>query len=116
MTAPEPWNLGRTYAVVAGMLLTFGLAVLRGNLPWWPLLPAGYAISGGPGAAMDCLWLSMFVAWLVKLLLLKYGGATVYKSAAPFFVGLILGEFIIGGFWNPYGTIFGVQVYHFWPY
>ncbi|MBN2307617.1 MAG: hypothetical protein JXR94_01520, partial [Candidatus Hydrogenedentes bacterium] len=75
MTAPERWSLAPTYAVLVGMLVAFGLAMLRGNLPWWPFLPAGYAISGGPGASMDVLWASVFVAWLVKVLLLKYGGA-----------------------------------------
>ena len=116
MTAPERWSPAPSFAVLIGLVLALGLATLRSNLAWWPFLPAGYAISGGPGASMDCLWMSVFVAWLVKLLLIKYGGSRVYRDAAPFFVGLVLGEFIVGGFWNLYGTVLGVQVYHFWPY
>ena len=116
MTAPERWTPGPTYAVLVGMLTALGLATLRGTLSWWPFLPAGYAISGGPGASMDILWMSVFIAWLVKLFLLKYGGARNYRASAPFFVGLVLGEFIVGGFWNLYGTLMGVKVYHFWPY
>ena len=65
---------------------------------------------------MDVLLMSVFVAWLVKVTLLKYGGARAYRAAGPFFMGLVLGEFILGGLWNLYGTAFGVPVYHFWPY
>jgi len=37
-----------------------------------------------------------------------------YRNALPFFIGLILGEFMIGGSWSIIGIIFGVPVYVFW--
>lgn len=36
-----------------------------------------------------------FVAWLVKFLVLRYGGGKIYQSAKPLFVGLVVGEVII---------------------
>jgi len=32
----------------------------------------------------------------------------------PFFIGLILGDFIVGALWNLYGIVMEVQVYRFW--
>jgi hypothetical protein len=42
------------------------------------------------------LWLPIFVSWLVKVLLLRYGGLVAYRRALPFAYGLVLGEFFAG--------------------
>ena len=31
------------------------------------------------------------VCWLLKLLILRYGGARLYRTAQPFFLGIIFG-------------------------
>lgn len=113
-TAPEVHQYQPTYAILIGLVFALGLAALRMNLTWWPFHPVGYAVSGS--WSMDQLWLCVFVAWFIKLLLLKYGGAKTYKPAVPFFVGLMMGDFVVGSFWNLYGIVMEVQVYHFWPY
>jgi hypothetical protein len=112
--APTPHQYQPTYAIAIGTLFSLGLATLRMNLPWWPFHPVGYAISGS--WAMDQLWLCVFIAWLIKAVLLKYGGARAYRPAVPFFIGLIMGDFMVGSFWNIYGIVMETQVYHFWPY
>jgi len=113
-TAPEATQMAPTYAILIGLGFSLALAALRMAFRWWPLHPVGYAISGS--WSMDQLWAAVMVAWLIKALLLKYGGARAYKPAVPFFVGLIIGEFMVGSFWNLYGVIMEVRVYHFWPY
>ncbi len=113
-TTPPPHMAQPTMAIGVGLLCSFGLAALRMNLSWWPFHPVGYAVSGS--WSMDQLWASIFVAWLVKTLILKYGGAKTYKPIIPLFVGLLLGDFIAGACWNLYGTFNGVEAYHFWPY
>ena len=41
-----------------------------------------------------------FLAWLLKGIILKYGGPPLYAAVRPFFLGLILGQFAICGiFW-----------------
>jgi hypothetical protein len=45
------------------------------------------------------IWFSVFVSWLLKLLILKYGGLYLYRVLKPFFLGLILGEATAAGFW-----------------
>ena len=42
---------------------------------------------------------SAYLAWLIKLLLLKYGGPKLYRGARPFFTGLIAGEIVAAAIW-----------------
>ncbi len=113
-TTPEIHQLQPTYAILFGLGVSIFLAVLRMAFRWWPLHPVGFAISGSWG--MEQIWLCVMVAWIIKVLLLKYGGAKAYKPAVPLFVGLIMGDFMVGSFWNLYGIVMETRVYHFWPY
>ena len=78
-----------------GAAIMLGLTVARWHYAWWPLHPLGYPI--GPTWIMDHLWFNMFLAWLIKVLVLKYGGAERYHQTRPFFMGLILGQLLPGG-------------------
>ena len=64
---------------------------------WWPLNPLGYTISANwkTGHILG----SAFLAWLLKLLILRYGGPKMYQKLRPFFLGLILGEIVGAGGW-----------------
>ena len=73
------------------------LMVARWLYVWWPLHPLGYAI--GPIWIIDALWFNMFLAWLIKVLVLKYGGVRLYLKTRPFFMGMILGYFTPAGFY-----------------
>ena len=53
----------------------------------------------GMTAPMYHLWFSVFIAWLLKAAILKYGGARVYTQLRPFFLGMVLGGFGSAGFW-----------------
>ena len=57
---------------------------------------------------------SIFLSWLAKWLILRHGGLKAYRQAVPFFIGLILGEFIAGGLWSIIGIVFEMPVYRFW--
>ncbi|NKB69350.1 MAG: hypothetical protein GKR89_19945 [Candidatus Latescibacteria bacterium] len=72
---------------------------------WWRLHPLGYVIS--VGWLTGQIWFSVFVSWLLKLLIMKYGGARLFARAKPFFLGLILGEATAGGFWLVVDWILG---------
>ena len=73
------------------------LMALRHKLTWWPFHPLGFAVS--MGWIMDTIWFSIFLAWLFKVVILKYGGASVYQKSKPFFLGLALGQIVTGGIW-----------------
>lgn len=111
---PPRWIAAPSYAILVGLLFALGLSTLRMNLTWWPLHPVGFAISGS--YTMMRMWFCVFLAWAAKALILKYGGPRVYAPALRFFVGLIVGDFLVGSFWFTYGVIMETPVYHFWPY
>ena len=70
---------------------------VRTALPGFVLHPVGFAV--GSVWLMDELWFSIFVAWLIKTLILRYGGPTLYRRVVPFFLGLILGQYTAAAFW-----------------
>jgi hypothetical protein len=107
-------DLPRTIASGAGVFWVGILAACRMWFAWWPLHPVGLAVSSS--WSMSMLWFPMFLSWLIKTLMLRYGGSKIYRPAIPFFIGLVLGEFVIGSFWNLYGVAAGIDTYHFWPY
>ncbi len=73
------------------------LMTARRRFAWWPLHPIGLIVMGT--WLMERVWFSFFLAWLIKGLLIKYGGFRLYTNAIPFFLGLILGQFAIAGLW-----------------
>jgi len=70
---------------------------LRQRLAWWPIHPIGFPI--GANLMMNSLWFSVFVAWLLKILILRYGGSAAYQRGQAFFLGLITGQVLCSGFW-----------------
>ena len=114
VSSPLPPNTEATIATGVGVSCALLLALLRLRFAWWPLHPVGYAVSGS--WSMDQLWFPMFVSWVFKAVILRYGGAKAYRKAIPFFIGLVLGEFVVGCYWGIHGAVFGVPTYDFWPY
>jgi hypothetical protein len=80
-----------------GALLMTVLMLLRQHFLGWPLHPLGFVVSHG--RVMDGIWFTIFLAWLCKSAVLKYGGASAYRRLQPFFLGLALGHIVVGGFW-----------------
>ncbi|MCD6506371.1 hypothetical protein J7M22_07060 [Candidatus Poribacteria bacterium] len=109
---PSGTNVPATIAMVIGFAMTLLLMGMRMRFFWWPFHPAGFAITTSWG--MNMVWSCLFISWLVKWIILKYGGLKVHRKATPFFLGLILGEFTMGSIWNIFGIILNVPIYHFW--
>jgi hypothetical protein len=74
-----------------GGLITFAIATLRARLLWFPLHPLGYALCGT--WTMMVFWFPCLIAWICKVVILRYGGMKLYARARPFFLGMVLGEF-----------------------
>jgi hypothetical protein len=98
------WMLG-------GLAFTFFLKAMRGMFVWWPFHPMGYALA--LSYAMDYFWLAFMAGWLIKLILVRWGGMRAHTQAAPFFLGLILGDYVIGSLWAIYGPVMEMSTYKF---
>jgi hypothetical protein len=80
-----------------GSVLTLGMMTLRARYVWFPLHPLGYLMC--LTYPMNRLWFSIFLGWLCKLLITRFGGGESYRKATPFFLGLILGEVVMALLW-----------------
>ena len=65
---------------------------------------------------MEYMWCPFFVGWALKSLVLRYGGIRLYRPALPFFLGLILGDYVVPMIWGLYGTAIHTQVYMAFPH
>ena len=81
---------------IGAVLMTL-LTLCRYRFPWWPIHPVGLAI--GLTHPTFHVWFSIFIAWLIKVIVLKLGGISLYRKVRPFFLGMILGAFATAGAW-----------------
>ena len=109
--APDYWALGFTGL---GLLFALFLMLMRMKFFWFPFHPAAYAAVCGSWA-VNYIWFSLGIVWVLKLLLLKYGGRNAHRKAMPFFLGLILGQFTVGSLWTILGMVFNIPTYGIWP-
>jgi hypothetical protein len=95
-----------------GLSVTLVLMFMRTRFLTWPLHALGYTLSGS--WSMNLLWFPIFLGWLIKWSVLKGGNFRVHRQAIPFFLGLILGEFVVGSLWMIIGVLMNVRTYAFW--
>ncbi|OIN96161.1 hypothetical protein AUJ66_07220 [Candidatus Desantisbacteria bacterium CG1_02_38_46] len=103
-TGPHPG--GWLWTIIGGAVMWF-LMFMHHRFLWWPLHPLGF-----PSATIFLVqgtWISIFVAWLVKTVVLRYGGPKLYKDLKPLFFGLIIGQFTVAGVWLIIDWIAGGQ-------
>ena len=108
---PTSTNYPASSFIGIGFLFTLLLLFLRMRFFWWTLHPLGYALADD--YSMQWFWASLWLSWLLKTITLKYGGIKKYRRAVPFFIGLILGEFVIGSLWSIIGIVSGTSTYAF---
>ena len=95
----------------AGYLVALGLFLVRIRFVGFPLHPVGYGISST--WSMGTVWLPLMIAWACKASIVRYSGLKGYRRFLPFFLGLILGDFLTGGLANVIGTFSDFKPYHF---
>ena len=88
---------------VMGAAVTGFLLFMRTRFVWWTLHPIGYALSAS--WTMIVFWFPITMAWVIKSVILRYGGVKVYQRWRPFFLGMILGEFTMAVFWATFSSI-----------
>lgn len=111
---PIDINWSGTKSMIIGAISTWILSVLRLRFMWWPFHPIGYVMTAATWGGLADFWFSVFLGWLIKFSLLKFFGLKAYQKAAPFFLGLVLGDYIFVSIWSLFGTIFGIPTYVLW--
>jgi hypothetical protein len=89
-TAPVPlWRQPEVLAMAFGALGTFVLTLLRQWFAGFWFHPLGFL--AGPTQMMQDAWGSLLLAWLVRFLVLKLGGASAVRHKLfPFAVGCLV--------------------------
>ena len=110
--APTSFGWASLAAILLGGLQTALLATLHNRFNF-PLHPAGFVVSGS--WSMNLFWVSLFVAWLLKVSLIRWGGLVMHRQATPFFMGLVVGDYLMGSFWSLWGCWQKKPAYNFLP-
>jgi hypothetical protein len=90
-----------TIFTVTGAVVMLVLVICYHRFYWWPIHPIGYLTAYS--SAMRILWFSFFVGWLCNALCMRYGGVGLFRKLRNFFIGLIIGDFLMAGSWAIYG-------------
>ena len=110
---PQPPNATAMLFVGVGGMFTLFLMGMQRRFIWWPFHPGGYALGASWG--MIHSWSSVLVGWAIKGLIFRLGGLKAYRAGIPFFIGIILGDQIIGCLWSIIGAVFGIPTYSVFP-
>ncbi|MGI5819002.1 MAG: DUF6785 family protein [Armatimonadota bacterium] len=83
--------------VALGGALTWGLVALRRRFVWWPLHPLGFIT--WMGWPIQRYWMSIFLGWLWKVSVVRFGGYRTFNRLRPLAFGLILGVSVVLTMW-----------------
>jgi len=104
MRNPTPTDWPQLGFLSAGFCVMALLTWLNLQFVRWPLHPVGFIF--GFSWALRAAVFSIFLAWLIKVIILKIGGIGLYRKARPFFVGMLIGyvfaitaSFFVDWFW-----------------
>ena len=109
-TEPNYYAMG---GIAFGLVFALVLSFMRARFLWWPFHPIGFVISSDWG--MRYLWSCMLVSSVIKWGVLKFGGRRAARQLIMLAIGLMLGDFTIGGLWSLIGVFAKMPMYNFWP-
>jgi len=113
LTYPPPPDYMAVMFIGIGSIFTFFLMFMRMKFFWWPFHAVGYAVSGADDWCMNWLWASLIISTFAKWIILRQGGIKAHRRAIPFFLGLVLGEFVVGSIWSIIGLSLGIRTFPF---
>ena len=113
LVRPAQTDTPAVIAICLGFIATLLIRFMRMRFIWWPLNPIAYPLAATDWA-IRWTWACCLISWAVKSAILRYGGLKVYRKVLPFFLGLLLGEFVVGGLWSLLGMSFHIPIYNFW--
>jgi len=72
-------------------------------------------MTAGTFGGLSDFWSSVFLGWAVKAAILRFFGFGAFRAGMPFFLGLVLGDYVVACLWSLTGMLLGVPTYALWP-
>ena len=94
------WNApsyNRPAHMAVGAMLAGALQYASLTMPKWPLHPVGLLLAYTWFG--QTVWMSVAFGWLLRVVLILFGGARLYRKLRPPFIGLIVGEILAAIVW-----------------
>lgn len=111
--SPTRFDFAGLMAMLFGAGFTLFLSLMRTKFAWFPFHPAGYVLANT--GTMYWLWCPFLIAWAIKSVIIRYAGIKGYRTAVPFFLGLVLGDYITSSLWALAGSLLGISMYRCFP-
>jgi hypothetical protein len=116
LAAELNWTGWSTYNSLASWMQTpkapDPMGMMRARFVWWPFHPMGFAL--GVGGTCDRWWFALLIATLLKGTITHYAGVRGYRQATPFFMGLVLGQYVVACLWSILAVILNEPMYWSW--
>ena len=113
ITYPSSPDGGKIGGMIFGVVFGSFLMAMRRRFLFWHFHILGYSMTGT--WAIYHFWSVAFISFILKFSILRFGGLKGYRKSIPFFMGLILGEISVGGFWLILGFLSNQRMYEFFP-
>ncbi len=81
-----------------GAVIALALMNLKLRLPAFPLHPMAFPLAFS--WTVDAILPAIAITWVVKAVLLRYGGLKAHRTALPLFLGFIVGDATVNLFWT----------------
>ncbi len=91
----KTFSLGNYGNMALGAVMVLFLNFMRQRFLWWPFHPLGFTALMGPQFMGDRYGYSIFLGWLARKLIVRFGGFTAYKAARAAAVGLVVGNAVV---------------------
>ena len=94
-----------------GAVMAGGLQYASLTMPKWPLHPVGVLLAYTWFG--QTVWMSVAAGWLLRVVLILFGGVRLYRRLRPLFIGLIIGEVLAAIVWF---SVSGILAFYGQPY
>lgn len=89
-----PENPELIFYIVFGALITAIISLLRARFVWFPFEPVGFIIGTTASGMYLGIWAAALGAWIVKTIVLRIGGSTLYEKTLPVIGGYLAGYIV----------------------
>ena len=113
LMSPRTPSAANLLGLGAGGGFTLLLFALRQRFVWFQLHPVGFVMM--QTYPLKCLWFSIFIGWLIKSVVLRYGGPKGLLAATPIFLGLAFGDTFMMVVWLIVDAICGKHGHYLMP-